>query len=182
MEEGPGEHLVEINLVPAALMSTFDIADHDDRSVSSSGIQTPARAPPTSRSPRTHVFEEDLMRTKLLALTAAAAIVAGSAVAAPAQAATAQDCETLIGRLRTATNDATSLGKSGPPLVDKLDSAALKLGENKIGDALQKLVDYDTTLDALHAAPKPKVSEADYASLDSGIADAIACVEGLGGS
>ena len=120
------------------------------------------------------------MRTKLLAVTTAA-IVAGSAVAVPARAATIQDCQTLIGELRTATTDATSLDKMGPLLVAKLDSAALRLGD-KTGDALAKLVDYDTALDALHAAPKPKVNDADYAILDSSIADPISCVEAVASS
>jgi hypothetical protein len=88
----------------------------------------------------------------------------------------------VISGLATATSEATSLDKSGPALVAKLDSAALKLDENKISDALQKLVDYDTTLDGHHAATKPKVSDADYAILDSGIADAISCVEAVAGS
>ena len=64
----------------------------------------------------------------------------------------------------------------------KLDDALLKLGEDKVDDALAKLGDYDATLDALHAAPKPKVGEADYVALDSGIADAVACLAPLAGS
>jgi hypothetical protein len=42
-------------------------------------------------------------------------------------------------------------------LVAKLDAASAKLAAGKNTDAVAKLVDFQTTLNALATAPKPKV-------------------------
>ena len=118
------------------------------------------------------------MRTKLTFVTALT-FAASAAVASPAHATTVGDCQVLIADLSADTAGATSLGKNGPGLVGKADDASAKLGEGKVGDALEKLRDYDSTLDVLFLAPKPKVSEADYATLNTEVASAIACIEGM---
>ena len=118
------------------------------------------------------------MRTKLI--SAAALICAASAaLASPAHAAPVGDCQVLIADLSVDAAAAASLGKNGAGLVAKADAASEKLGENKVGDALEKLRDYDSTLDLLSLAPKPKVSAADYATLNTEVESAIACVEGI---
>ena len=118
------------------------------------------------------------MRTKL---TSAAALIcaASAALASPAHAATVEDCQVLIADLSVDTPAAASLGRNGPGLVAKADAASAKLGENKVGDVLEKLRDYDSTLDGLFLASKPKVSAADYATLNTDVESAIACVEDI---
>ena len=105
------------------------------------------------------------MRTKLTFVTALT-FAASAAVASPAHATTVGDCQVLIADLSADTAGATSLGKNGPGLVGKADDASAKLGAGKVGDAL-------------FLAPKPKVSEADYATLNTEVASAIACIEGM---
>jgi hypothetical protein len=116
------------------------------------------------------------MRTKLIAV-AALAIATGAALATPAHATTTVGgCQVLIEDLSADTAAATSLGRAGAGLVAKADAAAVKLDESKTADALEKLLDYDSTLDALFSAPKPKVSETDYAALNTDVEAAIACI------
>jgi hypothetical protein len=116
------------------------------------------------------------MRTKLMSV-AALAIATGAAVATPAHATTTVgECRVLIEDLSANTAAATSLGRAGAGLVAKADAAAIKLDENKTADALEKLLDYDSTLDALLSAAKPKVSEIDHATLNTEVEAAIACI------
>jgi hypothetical protein len=119
------------------------------------------------------------MRSKLIA---AGAIALGTAalLTTPAQAATADECQGLIAALSTDTAGALSLSeKSRTGLVSKADDAAVKLEEGKVADALAKLTDVDVTLEALHVAPKPKVSDDDFALLNADTEAALSCVAGL---
>jgi hypothetical protein len=61
----------------------------------------------------------------------------------------------------------------------KVDSTAVKLSEGKFCDALAKLNDYKSNLDALHFAAKPKISDTDYQTLSGDVGNAIACVTTL---
>jgi hypothetical protein len=89
-------------------------------------------------------------------------------------------CDASIVTLRTDTVNAASLSdKDKGALLLKVDTAALKLSQGKFCDALQKLNDYKSGLDALHSAAKPKVSDADYQTLSGDVGNAIACVTNL---
>ena len=120
------------------------------------------------------------MRTKLVA---AAIISLGTTMTltAPAHATTVEECRGLITDLAAASDTAPSLeGRAGDNLAAKATAAGSKLDAGKVGDALAKLTDYDRTLEALHDAAKPKVSEDDYVFLDSAVHAATICVENLG--
>lgn len=124
------------------------------------------------------------MRTKLVA---AAAIALGAtaltipALTIPAHATTAGECQGLIAVLSADTSGAQSLtAKAKNGLVDKAEAAAVKLDAGKVADAHAKLTDYDSTLHALHSAAKPKVSDADFALLNSDVDAALGCVASIG--
>lgn len=119
------------------------------------------------------------MRTKLFA---AGAIALGTAalLTTPAHAATADECQALITVLSTDTAAAQSLSETTRTgLVDKAADAAAKLEAGKVADALAKLTDFDTTLEALHIAAKPKVSDEEFALLNADADAALNCVAGL---
>ena len=116
------------------------------------------------------------MKTILLALLALGLCF----IAPPAQATTISECQALIGVLITDTQAATTLSaKDEAALLGKAQNASLKLDQAKFADALQKLVDYQNTLNALHSAAKPKIGANDYATLSADVAAAIACVQDL---
>ena len=122
------------------------------------------------------------MRTKLVAVAVAViALGATMTLSAPAHATTVEECRGLITDLAAASDTASSLeGRPGDNLAAKATAAGSKLDAGKVGDALAKLADYDRTLEALHHAAEPKVSEDDSASLDGAVHSAITCVENLG--
>lgn len=113
------------------------------------------------------------MRRKMFA-AALLAVTAGSVLATPAHASTVAECRPLVEGLGDHTEDAGL-----PRLADKADAAVLKLDQNKIADALAKLRDYDATLEALRAAPKPKVDPDIANALDIEVGSAIDCVVGI---
>jgi len=89
-------------------------------------------------------------------------------------------CDGSITTLRTDTVNAASLAdKNKGALLLKVDSTAVKLSEGKFCDALAKLNDYKSNLDALHFAAKPKISDIDYQTLSGDVGNAIACVTTL---
>jgi len=65
-------------------------------------------------------------------------------------------------------------------LVAKLDAAATKLSEGKDADAVQKLVDFQTTLNALATAAKPKVDPAVAQALITEAQAVIDCINTIG--
>ena len=121
------------------------------------------------------------MRIKLIS-AAALTVAAAGALATSAHAETVTDCRAVIVDLRDDTATATSLGRSGPGLVRKVDEAVAKLDENKLSDTRQKLTDYESALDALFFTAKPKVSEGDFAELSTDVDAAIACIDAVGAS
>src|SRR5215203_2496347 len=94
---------------------------------------------------------------------------------------TADDCQLKIANLRTATADATFLGKNAEKdeagLIGKLDSASAKLGEGKNADAIQSLNDFRDKVIMLNE--QGKIDPDDAAALIAGADDAIACINGL---
>jgi hypothetical protein len=68
---------------------------------------------------------------------------------------------------------------SGASLAAKLTDASTKLTEGKYLDAIDKLVDFRTSVEKLAAAPKPKISQADAQLLIADANNTIACIQGL---
>jgi FIMAH domain-containing protein len=117
-------------------------------------------------------------------LTVLAASLAFSAVAVgSASASTVEECQDKLSILRANTVAAeTSFDnpKSFNNLVAKLDAAAAKFAEGKNADAVQKLVDFQTTLNALATAPKPKVDPVVAQSLIAEAQGVIDCINMIG--
>ena len=106
---------------------------------------------------------------KTLIAIAASTVAAIGVLATPAHAVTAADCgiDVLAADARTASLDR---------LADKADTAAAKLAAGKPADALAKLEDFNSTLDALHSAPKSKLDPVVYATLNAEVEAALGCV------
>jgi hypothetical protein len=65
-------------------------------------------------------------------------------------------------------------------LVGKVEAAIEKLGASKEADAVQKLTEFQATLDALATAPKPKVLADAAQRLSSDAQGAIDCINAIG--
>jgi hypothetical protein len=120
--------------------------------------------------------------TRLLAVLAAllslTAVGAGAALAT-----TVDECQGQLMTLRydTLTAQASFTNeKDVGGLVAKVDAASAKLAAGKNTDAVAKLVDFQTTLNALAAAPKPKVVPAVAQALSDDAQGVIACISELG--
>jgi len=122
-----------------------------------------------------------LVRLLVAALVATLAFV-GLAVSS-AGATTAQDCQSQLATLRSDTVAASSSftnQKSVDTEVGKLDDASAKLTEGKNADAVQKLVDYQTTLNSLATAAKPKVDAGTAQTLNAEAQGVINCINAIG--
>lgn len=100
-----------------------------------------------------------------------------------ASATTAEDCQAQLAALRADTVAAqTSFTNvsSFTGEVAKLDDAAAKLTEAKNADAVQKLVDFQTLLNALATAPKPKLDPATAQALSTEAQGVIDCINSIG--
>jgi hypothetical protein len=120
--------------------------------------------------------------TRLLAVLAA--LLSLTAVGAGAASATTVDeCQGQLMTLRDNTLAAqasfTSQRDVGG-LVAKLDAASAKLAAGKNSDAVAKLVDFQTTLNTLAAAPKPKVDPAAAQALSAESQGVIVCINEIG--
>jgi len=62
-------------------------------------------------------------------------------------------------------------------LVGKVVRSSVKLSHGKFADADQKLSDYETKLDALSTASKPKIDDADADTLAAALFDAQLCID-----
>jgi hypothetical protein len=120
--------------------------------------------------------------TRLLAVLAAllslTAVGAGAALAT-----TVDECQGQLMTLRYDTLAAQASftnEKDVGGLVAKVDAASAKLAAGKNTDAVAKLVDFQTTLNALAAAPKPKVVPAVAQALSDDAQGVIACISELG--
>ena len=88
-----------------------------------------------------------------------------------------EDCITVLNSLITATGDATSLSvKDKTGLLEKATNAKEAYLSGKMDDALDKLYDYESKLEELVDAPKPKISSTDYESLNQAVKAVIACL------
>jgi len=132
------------------------------------------------------------MKTKTRAFILAAAFVMSMlAVATTARAqTTVGDC---IDQIDVVQDDLDTIYKNGgiggrnsdqtyDSLTSKLQGAIKKLGQGKDDDALQKLQDFKTAVEAMAGALKPKLSASDADLLldgfdgDDGVKGAIVCV------
>ena len=121
---------------------------------------------------------------RLFAALVAALTFGGLAVAGTASAATSvEDCQAQLATLSADTLAAeTSFtnADSVTSLTAKVDAASVKLAEGKNADAVQKLVDFQTTLNSLAIAAKPKVEASTAQSLTAETQGVIDCINSIG--
>jgi hypothetical protein len=120
--------------------------------------------------------------TRLLAVLAA--LLSLTAVGASAASATTVDeCQGQLMTLRDKTLAAQASftnQRDVGGLVAKLDAASAKLAAGKATDPVAKLVDFQTTLNTLATAPKPKVDPAVAQALSAEAQGVIVCINELG--
>jgi hypothetical protein len=121
---------------------------------------------------------------KKLILLTLVAMLALAAFPSIAQAQTLEECQSLIAQTSSDLAGVT-IGGNNPDqtrasLQSKLVGASTKLTEGKNEDAIAKLVDFQTSVQKLSDAPKPKISQADAQLLTDDANNAIACIQGLG--
>ena len=119
----------------------------------------------------------------VVAVLAAALAVGGLAVSTAGAATSVEDCQSQLATLRADTITAESSftnEQSVTSAIGKLDAASAKLAEEKDADAVQKLVDFQTQLNSLAAAPKPKVDPDTAQSLVAEAQGVIDCINAIG--
>ena|SRR5687767_2733530 len=106
-----------------------------------------------------------------------AVLVAAVAFPVSAGASATQDCQLQISTLRAATAAATSFvnSKDQAGLLGKLDNSSAALTAGKNADAVQKLTDFRTKVQALGS--NGKLGAEDAARLDAEAAAAIGCIQ-----
>lgn len=125
---------------------------------------------------------------KSLKLSLGSVVVTGalSAVLIPATAAsatTAQECEAQLATLRSDTVAAQSSftnQRSFTNEVAKLDATSTKLTEGKNADAVLKLTDFESTLNSLATASKPKLDATTAETLSNETQGVINCINAIG--
>jgi len=121
------------------------------------------------------------VRLLIAALVATLAFV-GLAVGT-ASATTAEDCQSQLATLRADTVAAESSFTNEVDFtseVAKLDEASAKLVEEKNADSVQKLVDFQSTLNLLATATKPKVDPATAQTPSGEAQGVIDCINAIG--
>jgi hypothetical protein len=119
----------------------------------------------------------------LVAVLAAALAFGGLAVATASAATSVEDCQSQLATLRADTVAAETSFTNRRSLdseIGKLDTTSTKLAEGKNADAVQKLVDYQSALNSLAAASKPKVEPDTAQSLIAEAQGAIDCINTIG--
>ena len=119
----------------------------------------------------------------LVAVFVAALAFSGLAVSAASAATTVEDCQSQLATLRADTLAASpsfTNQKSVDTEVGKLDAASAKLTEGKNADAVQKLVDFQTALNALATAAKPKAEAGTAQTLNAEAQGVIDCINSIG--
>ena len=118
---------------------------------------------------------------RLLVAMLAATLVVGGLAVETASAQTVEDCQAQLATLRADTLAASGSftnEQSVTSLVAKLDTAATKLAQGKNADAVQKLVDFQTTLTALAAAGKVDATTAQTLTAEAqGVIDCINSID-----
>jgi hypothetical protein len=120
--------------------------------------------------------------TRLLAVLAA--LLSLNAVGAGAASATTVDeCQGQLMTLRydtLAAQTSFTSQKDVGGLVAKVNAASEKLAAGKNTDAVVKLIDFQTTLNALATAPKPKADPAVAQALIAEAEGVVVCINALG--
>ncbi len=119
--------------------------------------------------------------SRLVALLAALSLLLG--LVGGVAASTTEQCQSQLTTLRAdtvASQSSFTNAKDFNGLVAKLDAAAAKLQVGKNADAIQKLVDFQTTLNALASSPKPKVDAEVAQRLVQGAQAVIDCINAVG--
>jgi hypothetical protein len=123
------------------------------------------------------------MKLTRLFVVFAAVLSLAAITAGPAAATTVDECQAQLASLRADTQAAEGSfanQKDVTGLVGKLEVAAAKLAAGKNADAVQKLTDFQATLNALARAPKPKVDPAVAQKLGSDAQGVIDCIDAIG--
>ena len=110
----------------------------------------------------------------LAALVSLHAVAAGTALAS-----TVDDCQAQLATLRAdtvAAQNSFANQKDFTGSVAKLDAAGAKLAAGKNADAVGKLSDFQTTLNALASAPKAKIDPAVAQALSEDAQGVIDCI------
>ena len=97
-----------------------------------------------------------------------AALALSIVVVSAASATTTAECQGQLAQLRADTAAAETAflhARDFGSAIGKLDAAASKLAEGKSPDAIQKLADFQSLLNRLATAEKPKLDPAVAASL-----------------
>jgi hypothetical protein len=114
----------------------------------------------------------------------AALLSFGAIPSSPAMATTVEDCQGELATLTNNTKAAQNLftnPKDFEGLVGKLDAASTYLAVGKNQDAVKKLGDFQTKLDSLATADKPKVDDPEVAQALIAEADGvIECINQIG--
>ena len=117
-------------------------------------------------------------------LTVLAVVLAvGAAGASTASATTVDECQAQLAALRAdtvAAEGSFTNTKDFNGAIAKLDAAATKLSAGKNADAVGKLTDFQSTLNALATAPKPKLDPAVAQALSSDADAVVACIDAIG--
>jgi hypothetical protein len=120
-----------------------------------------------------------LFRASRALFLASLLLVGAIALPATASATTVGECQAQLTQLRADTVAAQSSftnAKDFNGAIGKLDAAALKLSEGKNADAVLKLQDFQTLLNALATAPKPKLDPATAQALIREAQGVIDCI------
>jgi hypothetical protein len=122
--------------------------------------------------------------TAIRLTVALAALLAFAAVGVtPASASTVEECQANLATLRAdtvAAGPSFTNAKDVNGLVAKLDAASAKLAAGKNADAVEKLVDFQTALNALATAAKPKVDPTVAGTLSGEAQGVIDCINAIG--
>jgi len=119
----------------------------------------------------------------LVTVFVAALAFVGLGVSTAGATTTVEQCQSELATLRADTVAAQSSftnAKDFNGAVAKLDVASTKLAQGKNADAVQKLVDFQTLLNALATAPKPKLDPATAQALSTEAQGVIDCINSIG--
>ena len=123
------------------------------------------------------------MRFTRLIVVLAAALSLAAVGAGSASAATVEKCQAQLDALRVHTLGAQASfanERDVTRLVDKLAAASTKLDGGKNADAVQKLVDFQNSLNAIASTPKAKLDPAVAQSLSAEAQGVISCINAVG--
>ena len=123
------------------------------------------------------------MKLTRLVVVLAVLLSLNAVSAGAASATTVDECQrqlATLGEDTLAAQASFTSEKDVGGLVAKVDAASEKLAAGKNNDAVAKLVDFQTTLNALATAPKPKVDPAVAHALSTEAEGVTVCINQIG--